>query len=318
MTDGSKNETAGKPGLLLMSSNWESFLDGALDDRFEIVRLWQAEDSQELLAERGHEIVATLTTRMDASLLDKLANLRLIAVPGAGYENVPVEAARKRGITIANAGDTHSADVADHAVALTLSAIHHLPDMQAHVSSGAWRAGRSIGRRHAMSAQRFGIVGLGNIGTAIANRLDAFGGEIAWWGPRDKPASWPRRESLADLARWSTVLIVATRGDTDGLIDADVIDAVGSQGTIVNIARGSVIDEDALIAALTAGRLGGAALDVFAEEPTPSDRWRDVPNVILTPHVAGVSDESMTHLREAAIRNLSTVLDGGAVVNEIG
>jgi hydroxypyruvate reductase len=160
-------------------------------------------------------------------------------------------------------------------------------------------------------------VGLGNIGTAVAERLTAFGGEIAWWGPRVRRAAWPRRDSLLDLAQWCTVLLVTARGDAVGLIDATTIDAVGPEGLIVNISRGAVIDEAALITALKAGRLGSAALDVFAEEPTSSDAWRDVPNVVLTPHVGGVSDESLRRLRDAAVRNLTSLLDGTPVVHEI-
>ncbi|MGP1666464.1 MAG: NAD(P)-dependent oxidoreductase, partial [Rhodanobacter sp.] len=212
---------------------------------------------------------------------------------------------------------THSGDVADHALLLTLASIHRLPELQAWVDDGRWAADGAPELRHSMSSQRFGIVGLGHIGTAIAKRLALFGGEIAWWGPHDKPAPWQCRESLIALAQWCTVLIVAVRGDAKGLIDADTIAAVGPQGLIVNITRGPVIDEDALIAALQDGRLGRAALDVFESEPTPSKRWRDVPNTILTPHVAGNSHESMARLRDAAISNLQSVLDGGPVVNEI-
>ena len=306
-----------KPVLLLCEPSAERLLGDALFDRFDRLRLWEASDTDALLQARGGEVVATLTTALDARSLDRLPNLRLIAVPGAGYENIDVAAARKRGIKVANAGDAHSVDVADHAVMLTLASIHRLPDMRAWVRDGDWRRAGSPERRHAMSAQQFGIVGLGNIGTAIAKRLAPFGGEIAWWAPHAKEAPWPRRDSLLDLAGWCTALIVATRGDADRLIDAATIEAVGPDGLIVNITRGSVIDENALIAALCAGTLGRAALDVFEEEPTPPTRWRDVPNVIITPHVAGVSQESLERLHDAAVRNLTTVLDGGPVVNEL-
>lgn len=305
-----------KPGLLLRTEGAERILGGALADRFDFIRLWQADDADELLASRGTDVVAVLTTEIDGVLIERLPNLRLISVIGAGYDKVDVEAARRRGITVSNAGDAHSSEVADHAVALTLASIHRLPEMAALVRDGRWGDER-LPRRRGMSEQRFGIVGLGNIGTAIAERLDPFGGEIAWWSRHAHPAPWPRRDSLADLAEWCSVLIVAARGDAGRLIDADTIAAVGSDGLIVNISRGSVIDEDAMIAALKDGRLGGAALDVFAEEPTPPSRWRDVPNVILTPHVAGISHEAGARLREAAIRNLESVLDGTPVVNEI-
>lgn len=306
-----------KPLLLLCDLSAERLLGDALLDRFDRLRLWEASDRGAVLQARGGDVIAALTTRLDARELDCLPNLRLIAVPGAGYENIDVAAARQRGIAVANAGEVHSGDVADHAVALTLASIHRLPEMQTCVRDGDWRRTGLPARRHAMSAQRFGIVGLGNIGTAIAERLVPFGGEIAWWSRRYKKADWPRHDSLLDLADWCTALIVATRGDAEGLIDAATIEAVGHDGLIVNITRGSVVDEDALIAALRAGTLGRAALDVFAEEPTPPSRWRHVPNVILTPHVAGVSHESLRRLHDAAVRNLLSVLDGGPGVIEL-
>lgn len=306
-----------KPGLLLRSESAERLLGGALADRFDFIRLWQADDPRALLADRGADVIAALTTELDAELLAYLPGLRLIAVPGAGYEHVDVAAARARGVTVANAGGAHSADVADHAVAMTLASIHRLPEMQAWVGEGDWQRLGAPARRYGLSAQRFGIVGLGHIGHAIAERLAVFGGEIAWWGPRAKPVAWPRKDSLHDLAAWSSVLIIATRGDAAGLIDANAIAAVGRDGLIVNIARGAVVDEEALIAGLQNGTLGRAALDVFVDEPADPERWRDVARVMLSPHVAGVSHGAFERLRAAAIRNLCSVLDGGGVVNEI-
>ena len=306
-----------KPALLFNTGFGAQLLDGALADRFEFINLAQASDRQATLAARGGDVVAMLTTQCDAALLESLPNLRLIVAPGAGYEGIAVAAARARGVRVANAGGAHSGDVADHALALALAAIHRLPEAQASVRAGGWFGGASLAPRHAMSAQRFGIVGLGNIGAAIALRLAPFGGEIAWWSRSRKQVQWPRRDNLVELAQWSTALFVATRGDAVGLIDAQTIAAVGPQGLIVNISRGAVLDEEALIHALKQGRLGYAALDVFANEPTSPERWRDVPNVILTPHIAGVAHESQARLRQAAIRNLTSVLDGGPLVNEI-
>ncbi len=306
-----------KPALLFNAGYGERLLNGALADRFAFISLLKAPDPQAVLAARAGDVVAMLTTQCDAALLASLPNLRLIVAPGAGYEGIDVAAARARGVRVANAGDTHSGDVADHAVALAMAAIHRLPEAQASVREGGWLAGKPTPVRHAMSAQRFGIVGLGNIGLAIARRLAPFGGEIAWWSRGRKEAAWPRRDSLVELAQWCTTLFVATRGDAVGLIDAETIAAVGPEGLVVNISRGSVIDEDALIAALKEGRLGYAALDVFAEEPTSPERWRGVPNALLTPHIGGVAHESIARLRQAAIRNLTSLLDGGPLVNEI-
>jgi hydroxypyruvate reductase len=308
-----------KPALLLWTENMDRLLDGALEDRFDIIRLWREADPEAIIDKRGSEVIATLTVRerLDAAMLDRLPNLKLIVVPGAGYEGVDVAAARGRGVTIANAGDTHSSDVADHAVALAFVQILRLNEMDAWLRADCWRSEGLPARRRGLSGQRFGIVGLGFIGTAIAERLVPFGGEIAWWGRSAKPAPWPRKESLLELATWCTALIVAARGDAIGLIDQAVIEAVGPDGLIVNISRGQVIDEDAMIAALKDRRLGHAALDVFAEEPTPPERWQDVPHTIITPHIGGFTFEAMARLRDAAIRNLSTALDGGPVVNEI-
>jgi lactate dehydrogenase-like 2-hydroxyacid dehydrogenase len=309
--------TSGKPGLLLFTSNMDRMC-APIAERFDILRLWSEGDAA--IRERGAEVVTILTSgrdRIEAALMDRLPKLRLIVAVGAGYEGVDIAAARRRGITVANAGDTHSGDVADHAVALTLAVIQQVLPGDAWVRSGTWVAKGYPPVRRALSAERFGILGLGRIGRAIANRLVPFGAEIGWWGPSDRPAAWPRHESALALAAWCTTLIVAVRGDAVALVDRHVIDAVGSDGYIINIARGQVIDEDALIAALRDGRLGGAGLDVFREEPAPPGRWANVPNVVLSPHVAGVTTEAMARLRDTAVRNLRTALEGGAVVNEI-
>lgn len=309
----------GKPGLLLFGENM-AWLGGAVLDRFTVFRLWEEADAETAIARRGRGIVAILTAgkdRIDATLMDRLPGLRVIAAAGAGHEGVDVGAALARGITVANAGDTHSGDVADHAVGLALAAIQRVARNDAWVRGGGWAANGYPPARRALSAQRFGIVGLGRIGTAIAERLAPFGGAIAWWGPTDRPARWPRMASVAALADWSTTLIVAARGDARAVVDRAAIEALGRDGLIVNVARGGVIDEDAMIAALRDGRLGGAALDVFVDEPATPARWADVPNVILSPHVAAQTIEAMARLREAAAQNLLAAIDGRPVVNLI-
>jgi hydroxypyruvate reductase len=310
---------SGKPGLLLLTSNIDPLCE-PIAGRFDVLRLWTESEPDAAIRERGGNVVAMLTTgldRIDAALMDRLPKLRLIVAVGAGYEGVEVSAAKRRGITVANAGDTHSGDVADHAVALTLAVIQRIVPNDTWVRSGTWETKGYPPIRRALSVERFGILGLGRIGRAIANRLVPFGGQIGWWGPTDRPASWPRHESALALATWCTTLIVAVRGDAVDVVDRGVIDAVGFDGCIINIARGRVIDEDALIAALRDGRLGGAGLDVFRAEPTPPGRWADIPNVVLSPHVGGVTTEAMARLRDTAVRNLKTALEGGAVVSEI-
>ncbi len=309
-----------KPGLLLFYPYME-VMAGEIASRFELLRLWEEPRPDEALAEKGGSVVAILTTGQDhpigASLFDLLPNLRIVVAVGSGYSGIDVAAARSRGIMVANAGDTHSGDVANHAIALAFALIQGLFEQDRYVRDGRWLEKGFPPHRRALSAERFGILGLGRIGKAIAERLVPFGGQIAWWGPNPKPVQWPRLESPLALAQWCTTLFVAARGDTHNLVDRAVIDAVGADGHIVNVSRGGVIDEDALIEALREGRLAGAGLDVFRDEPASPERWQDVPNVIMSAHMAGQTIEAMARLREAAALNLKTALDGGAVVNEI-
>lgn len=309
-----------KPGLLMFYP-YMVHMAGEAAARFDLVKTWEEANAETAIAARGASVVAILTTGhdypIDAALFDRLPSLRLIVAVGSGYAGVDVAAARARGIMVANAGDTHSGDVADHVIGLAFGLVQQLFPGDAYVREGLWQEKGFPPHRRALSAQRFGILGMGLIGRAIADRLVPFGCEIGWWGPNPKPVPWQRHESPLALAHWCTTLMVAVRGDCLGLVDRAVIAAVGPEGYIVNISRGGVIDEDALIAALREGRLGGAGLDVFRDEPTPAARWRDVPNTILSAHMAGQTVEAMARLRSAAARNLLTALDGGPVVNEI-
>jgi len=171
----------------------------------------------------------------------------------------------------------------------------------------------------ALKGRKVGIVGLGAIGEAVARRVEAFGMTVAWWGPNTKAAAWARAATLLQLAEDSDILVVCARAEAAnrGLVSAEVIDAVGPKGLIVNVARGQLIDEDALIAALKTGRLGRAALDVFAQEPTPAERWADVPNTVLTPHTAGGTTESIPRMVAQAVENVRLFLAGEPVMSPV-
>ena len=218
---------------------------------------------------------------------------------------IDLDAARARAIAVCNAGDINAGDVAEYAVTMMLAHRRDLMANDAYVRSGRWAEAR-LPPGHAVSAQRVGIVGLGHIGRNIAQRLHPFGCEIRWWGPNPKPVSWQRIESLEELADWATTLLVAVAGtdETRGLISADVLDRLGADGLIVNVSRGFVIDEPAMIAALRDGRLGGAALDVFDGEPIDGTGWVGVPNVLMAPHVAGATIESLAAVMQGALDNV--------------
>ena len=163
-----------------------------------------------------------------------------------------------------------------------------------------------------MGGQTLGVVGLGHIGRAVAKRAEAFRMAVNWWGPRPHDAEWPRAESLLALAKASDILVVACKADESnrGLISREILEALGPDGLLVNVSRGQVVDEDALIAALKSGALGQAALDVFVEEPTDPARWADVPNLVLTPHTAGATTAGVRGMLMLLMQNLQAHFAG--------
>lgn len=257
---------------------------------------------------------------LDKALVQSLPKLGLIACFTAGYDGIDVAWARSRGLEVTHAPNVNDEDVADHALGLILASVRRIVDGDRQVRAGEWRPdGRLI--TPSAGGKRLGIVGLGAIGRALALRAEACRMKVAWWGPREKPgAPWPRAASLIDLAHDSDVLVVCCKANETnrGLISREVIDAVGPNGLLVNVSRGQVVDEDALIEALRSGRLGAAALDVFQQEPTDPDRWADVPNVLLTPHTAGATAEAVQRMVTLLVANLKAFFSGEPVRTPVG
>jgi len=252
---------------------------------------------------------------LDSALVERLPNLKLIAVFTAGYDGIDVGWCRARGLEVTHAPGVNHEDVADHAIGLILASRRRITAGDADVRTGRWTAQtRTI--TASLNGQRVGIVGLGAIGQAVGRRAEAMRMSVGWWGPRARDAAWPRADSLLQLARDSDVLVVACRADETNrrLISAEVIRALGPDGLLVNVARGQVVDEDALIAALKDGGLGGAALDVFETEPTDAGRWADVPNTVLTPHTGGATTQAVQGMLGLLLQNLDAVLNGRAAV----
>jgi len=251
--------------------------------------------------------------------LAALPNLGLIACVSVGYDGVDVDWCRARGIEVTHAEGLNAEDVADHAIGLMLAAWRNIPALDGTVREGRWRQEDRIGSQPSLGGRTLGVVGLGHIGEAVARRAEALRLQVRWWGPRVKDAPWPRSESVVELARASDILVVACRADATnrGLISAEVIDAVGPAGLIVNVARGQVIDEPALREALKAGRLWRAALDVFIQEPTPPELWADIPSAVLTPHTAGSSNEAVPLMVAQAIDNVQRFLAGEPLASPV-
>jgi lactate dehydrogenase-like 2-hydroxyacid dehydrogenase len=238
------------------------------------------------------EVIVSGGDALDSRLVELLPNLKLVACFSTGYEGIDLDHLRSRGIALTTAASVNAHDVADHAIALALAWWHGVVRGDRCVKAGLWREG--LGPRPSLRGKRAGIVGLGRIGGEIASRARALGMVVSWWGPRDKAAAgYPRAASLLDLARGSEVLFVASRAVYANArqIDRGILSALGANGLLVNVSRGFLVDEPALIEALENRVIAGAALDVFLEEPTAAANWSRFDNVVLTPHIAGFTRE---------------------------
>jgi lactate dehydrogenase-like 2-hydroxyacid dehydrogenase len=245
------------------------------------------------------------------TMIDALPELGCIVCFGVGVDGIDLEHCRRRNIAIAHGRGINHEDVADVAIGLMIARLRHFTEAERVLREGAWTPPLAIPPQRRLRGRKLGIVGMGAIGQAIAHRAEAFGLDIKWFGPRAKPDVRHIYEpDLLQLAEWADVLAVAVRGDQTGLISADVIRALGPDGVLVNISRGGVVDEDALIDALKSGALGGAGLDVFQQEPTPAERWRDVPNTTLLPHIGGATRESLFAGSQNALENLRRFFAG--------
>jgi len=246
-----------------------------------------------------------------ADVLERLPNLQMVAINGVGYDKVDLDQAKARGIKVSNTPDVLTADVADLAIGLTLDLTRKITDGDRHVRSGAWLGG-NIGLGRKFSALRFGIFGLGRIGKAIARRLAGFDVDIAYCDIAKSEADFPYFSSAAALAAEVDVLIIAAAASnaTDSIIDKTVLDALGKDGLLVNVARGSIVDEPALVQAITSGAIGGAALDVFADEPRVPAELIASDRVVLTPHIASGTVDTRLAMGNLMLANLEAFAKG--------
>lgn len=272
---------------------------------YDVMMLWEEPDAAALA--RVDAVIWAGEFVLERALVDAMPRLSLIACFTVGYDGVDLALTRERGIAVSHAGDANAQDVADHAIGLMIAQRRWIVGGDRHVRSGQWTMAAKT-RTRSMGGAKLGIVGMGSIGVAVAERAQAMRMQVRWWGPREKPAlPWPRTASLEALARESDILLIAARADESnrGMISAAILEALGPEGLLVNVARGQLVDEAALIAALTSGRLGGAAIDVYDPEPTDPKRWADVPNVVLTPHTGGATHEAVAHMAQMLLANLT-------------
>ena len=250
---------------------------------------------------------------VSAALAARLPRLEIVALNSVGYDKIDFEALRPRRVLVTNTPDVLTDDVADLTVLLVLASARRLPAMDRFVRNGDWAARKPLAPARSVRGKVAGIFGFGRIGQAIGARLAALGMEIRYHQPRAIPGvAVPRADSLLDLARQSDYLILAAPANAATLraVDAAVMDALGPEGTLVNIARGSLVDEEALVSALQSGRLGAAALDVFDQEPQVPDALRALENVVLTPHIGSLTAETRHAMGQLTVDNLLAHFEG--------
>ena len=271
-------------------------------------------DAAALVAVAPHVrgIAASGDSKVPAELIVQLPALEVISVMGVGYDGVDVAAAKARGVMVTHTPDVLNDDVADLALGLMLSACRQLPAADRFVRAGLWLEGNMPLARK-MSGARLGLVGMGRIGQAIAQRALGFNMKIAYTARSAKPALpytfHPTAEALAAQVDFLVVITPGGAG-TRKLIDARVLQALGPKGFLVNVARGSVVDEQALIEALESGAIAGAGLDVFEDEPRVPQRLLDLGKVVLTPHIGSATAATRQAMADLAFNNLAARLAG--------
>jgi len=271
-------------------------------------------------AESVHVAVTTAFAGVGSELMAALPNLRAVINFGTGCDSTDLAQAERRGIGVSNTPDVLTDCVADTAVALLLDAMRGFAASDRYVRQGRWETEGPFRLTRKVGGSLVGILGLGRIGRAVAARLEPFGCRIAYHSRRRADdVDYPYYDSPATLAEAVDVLVVAVTGgpETVNLVDRSVLEALGPRGYLVNVSRGSVVDEDALVELLATGGLAGAGLDVYVDEPHVPQRLHELDNVMLLPHVGSGTVETRKAMSDVAARNLEQFLRDGTLVNPV-
>jgi lactate dehydrogenase-like 2-hydroxyacid dehydrogenase len=273
-------------------------------------------------ADAAQVLLTVGTIKTDRALIEALPSLGLIACYGTGFEGVDRDATRARGIALSHSPGANSSAVADHSIALMLAAAHRILENDRFVREGRWNVHPVVGLPlvPGLTGRRLGIYGLGMIGRKIATRAAGFEMEVAYHNrARVGDAPYAYYDSLLELAHWADILVIAARAGASNrhAVNAGVLEALGRGGLIVNIARGLVIDEVALIAALQDGLIAAAALDVFEHEPLVPDALRALPNTVLSPHRGGATESAQVNMQAMVLANLHAFFAGQPLVSPV-
>lgn len=299
------------PPEILLAAPVPDFLRQPLEAAYQVCEL--ANPSANVRA-----IVPLGGTQLSVEQLEAFPKLEIISVMGVGYDGVPVAWCKERGIRVTNTPDVLTDDVADIAVALVLMTSRRLVESNRFLHASKWLGG-GFPLAHALRGKVAGILGLGRIGKAIAQRLEAHGMKIAYHGRKPQNVPWSYFDGLKALAAESDFLVVACPGgpETVKLVDADVLTALGAEGTLINIARGSVVDEKALVAALDAGTIRTAGLDVFEDEPRVPAALMACERAVLLPHVGSATHETRRAMAQLVLDNLAAHFAGRELITPV-
>lgn len=313
---------SGAAPVVLQVSALPALMEQRISAEYSRVRLDEIPDRGRWLADRGHEVRAVVTraaTGVDPALVEALPALGAVVSFGVGHDTIDVAHAHRRGVRVSNTPDVLTDCVADLAVGALIDVMRRLSAADRFVRRGAWESGPfPLATR--VTGARVGILGYGRIGRAVAKRLAGFDVELHYHSRRRLPDVPHRHHASArDLAAACEVLVVTAAGgpDTRGLVSAEVLAALGPAGYLVNVARGSVVDESALVAAVRDGAIAGAALDVFADEPRVPVELADCDQVVLLPHIGSATTRTREEMAELALANLRRFLTEGELVTPV-
>jgi lactate dehydrogenase-like 2-hydroxyacid dehydrogenase len=275
----------------------------------------------EQIAQFGKDVRVVLTNGTNGLLpaeIDAMPKLEIVCTLGVGYENVPLAYAKARGIRVCNAAGTNDDCVADHAMGILLAAIRRIPYLNSGVRAGLWRD--DIPRPPQVSFKKMGIVGMGAIGKKIAKRASGFEMHIAYFSrSRHDEITYPYFDSIIKLALWCDFLVIAAPGgkETQHIVNTQVLNALGPQGVVVNISRGSLVDTEAVAYALSNGKIAAVALDVYESEPNPPQALLKLENAVITPHIAGISPEAIHASVQRFIDNANLHFSGKELLTPV-
>ena len=295
---------------LLQVGDFPAELQGDIDSEF-TTHTFAAASADKALAEKIVGIITRSNYKIPADMIPTFPNLQIVATSGVGYDGIPLDVTKARGITVTNTPGVLDAAVCELAMGILLGLLRRIPEGDAYTRSGAWSKA-SFPLTTSLAGKSVGIVGLGRIGQGIAKRLAPFDVRISYTGSNKPAFAYTHVGSVIEMANAVDILFICCKGgaETEKLINAPILEALGPNGFLINMSRGSVVDEAALVDALNKGRIKGAGLDVYNNEPNPDPAILLLPNTVLTPHMGSATQETRRLMLKLTLDNLQAVLSG--------